>query len=250
MPSHRTPWLYALSMLVMGGCGMIYEYLLGVLGNDLIGSRYEVVLLVVGVMLFAMGLGSALQQLFVGELLDRFLLLEITLGLVGGTATTVTFALFALDAGPKVALYLFAFVIGLLVGMEIPLLLRLNEEHAPKLEQNLSAMLSLDYLGGLCGALLFVTVLLTRVSLPRIGFVLGLANTLIGIAGLVAFRRRVRRGRLVAAYAAGVSVLLLVGALRADAWAAHLERYYFEQRAAATRPPAAAPSTPEPRSNG
>ena len=36
----------ALSMFVMGACGIIYEYVLSVLGNNLIGSRYEEILII------------------------------------------------------------------------------------------------------------------------------------------------------------------------------------------------------------
>ena len=33
--------ILSLSMLIMGLCGIIYEYNLGVLGNNLMGSSYE-----------------------------------------------------------------------------------------------------------------------------------------------------------------------------------------------------------------
>ena len=47
----------ALSMLIMGGCGIIYEYTLGLLGNYLMGSSHEQIFVVIGIMMFAMDWG-------------------------------------------------------------------------------------------------------------------------------------------------------------------------------------------------
>ena len=69
--------ILALSMLIMGACGIIYEYTLGVLGNNLIGTSHEQIFVIIGIMMFAMGVGAVVQKKIVGALVDRFLFIEL-----------------------------------------------------------------------------------------------------------------------------------------------------------------------------
>ena len=219
--------LIALSMFVMGACGIIYEYVLSVLGNNLIGSRYEEILIIIGIMLFAMGMGSVLQERLVDNLIDKFLLLEIALGFAGGIAPMAVYAMYTVSESFQVVLYGSALLIGGLIGMEIPVLIRINKEYAPELKANLSSILSMDYVGALAGSLVFVFVLLTHVSLGRIGFILGLTNTAIAVLGLVVFRAQVKRQRLVT-YSAALSTLVLgTGFFTADDWSRLIEQRYY-----------------------
>jgi spermidine synthase len=220
--------LLALSMFVMGGCGIIYEYVLSVLGNNLIGSRYEEILIIIGIMLFAMGMGSVLQERLREHLIDRFLLLQVALGFVGGIAPLGVYAVYTVSESFHVVLYGAALAIGGLIGMEIPILIRINKEYVPELRVNLSNILSLDYIGSLAGSLVFVFVLLTTVSLGRIGFILGLTNTAIAVIGLVVFRAQVQRPRLVT-YTAALSALVLgFGCFLADDWSKVIEQRYYK----------------------
>ena len=81
VPLRYAKLVLAFSMFIMGACGMIYEYALGVLGNNLMGSSHEQLFVVIGIMMFAMGLGASLQQNLVNNLIDRFLIVELLLGL-------------------------------------------------------------------------------------------------------------------------------------------------------------------------
>ncbi len=147
--------LLASSMLVMGACGIIYEYVLSVLGNYLIGSSHEEIFIIIGVMMFAMGVGSFAQRVLTRNLVDAFLILEVVLGVVGGFAASAVYATFSVSESYRVVLYGFVFLIGAFIGMEIPILIRINREYAASLRTNLSEILSMDYLGSLLGALLF-----------------------------------------------------------------------------------------------
>jgi spermidine synthase len=215
-------------MLVMGACGIVYEYVLGALGNNLIGSSHEQIFIVIGIMMFAMGLGAALQGNIVGDLLDKFLALEILLGLVGGVSVPLIYASFAYTTSYRVFLYGFALLTGLLIGLEIPLLIRINTEYAASLRTNLSQILSMDYVGSLVGALIFTYVLLVHLSLARISLALGLVNTLIGLVGLLYFRQLVRRKLLLAVLAVVTLVVLAGGLLKANAWMTTIEQRCFE----------------------
>ncbi len=220
--------ILAMSMLVMGACGIIYEYTLGVMGNNLMGSSREQIFVVIGLMMFSMGLGAALQQRLVNNLIDHFLLIELLLGLVGGVSTLAIFASFAWTDSYRLVMYSFVLTIGALIGCEIPLLIRINSKYMISLRHNLSVILCMDYVGSLIGALLFAYVLLARMSLERISLILGCVNTLLAMGGLLFFWPMVRRRHVLAAGCCCSLMILGTTAFKADVWTIRLEQRCFE----------------------
>jgi spermidine synthase len=217
----------ALSMLVTGACGMIYEYTLGILGNNLMGSSREQIFVIIGLMMFAMGIGAALQQRLGRHLLDKFLGIEILLGFLGGVSTLVIFTTFAYTESFHLVMYTFALAIGVLIGFEVPLLIRINAEYKRRLETNLSSILSMDYVGSLLGALLFVYVFLARFSVERISLLLGLVNTLLALVGIIYFWPFVhRKYALMGASWLSLIVLFAVG-WKSEGWMVRLEQRCF-----------------------
>ena len=120
----------AASMFVMGACGIAYEYTLGALGNNLMGSSHEQIFVVIGLMMFAMGLGATLQKNISGDLVDKFLLVEILLGLTGGISALVIYLAYVYSSSYMLLLWGFSLGIGILIGLEIPLLIRINREYS------------------------------------------------------------------------------------------------------------------------
>lgn len=184
----HTRKILAGSMFVMGACGISYEYTLGALGNNLMGSSHEQIFVVIGLMMFAMGLGATLQKNITGNLMDTFLLVEILLGLVGGTSALMIYLAYVYSSSYMILLWGFSLGIGLLIGLEIPLLIRINREYSTSLKTNLSEILSMDYVGSLVGALLFTFVLFANLSINRIAVLLGCINLVIAMVGLAYFR--------------------------------------------------------------
>ncbi len=220
--------IIALSMLVMGACGIIYEYVLGVLGNNLMGSSYEQIFVIIGVMMFAMGIGAVFQRHLSRNLVDWFLQIELLLGFLGGISSLVIYTTFVYTTSHQLALYSFAFSIGLLIGLEIPLLIRINTEYSESLRVNLSDILCMDYVGSLLGALLFAYVLLTRLSIGKIGLMLGCVNTLLAILGLIYFWPLVKRQLLIAVSCSVSLALLICAMVNVNPWMARLEQRCFE----------------------
>lgn len=214
-------------MFVMGACGLVYEYVLSVLGNYLMGSSHEEIFVIIGLMMFAMGVGSFAQRLIRKDLFDRFLLLESILGIVGGFAASLVFYLFAVSESYRVVLYGMSFLIGMLIGMEIPILIRINKEYSASLKTNLSEILSMDYAGALAGALLFAYVLLTNVDLTRIAFVLGLSNAFIAVLGWIVLRDRLVRPKFTGAFIVIVFAALSYGFAKAPQWDEWSEQRFF-----------------------
>ncbi|MAE72230.1 MAG: spermidine synthase [Gemmatimonadetes bacterium] len=217
----------ALSMFVMGACGLIYEYTLGVLGNHLVGTSHEQIFVVIGLMMFSMGVGSALQRALHVDLIDRWLAIELVLGLAGGLSVIGIYAAFVYTASYRLLMYGAASLLGVLIGMEIPLLIRINQRYSSSLSANLSDVLFMDYAGSLAGAMLFAYVLLTRFTMFRIALVLGMVNVGLAAIGIAYFWPLIRRRRLLST-AAGASIVVLIAFMaRADPLMATFEQRCF-----------------------
>ena len=215
-------------MLLLGACGIVYEYALGALGNNLIGSSHEQIFIIIGIMMFSMGLGAALQSHIQNNLLMAFLLLELALGVVGGSSTLLIYTSYVYSTSYLLFTYVFAVLIGVGIGLEIPLLIRINADYALDLRTNLSQTLFLDYVGALVGALAFTYLLLTNLSLASIAIVVGMVNTCLALFGLVYFRPLLQRYRDAALVGACLWLLGLSCALfLADDWVATLEQRTF-----------------------
>ena len=198
-----------ISVFAIATCGLIYELLAGTIASYVLGDSVTQFSTIIGVYLSAMGIGSYLSRYFRRDLIAAFIQIEILVGLIGGVSSLVLFLAFSeLDAF-RVVLYGWVAVTGILVGLEIPFLLRILEDQFP-FRDLVSKVLSLDYLGALAASLLFPLWLVPRVGLMRSSFVFGVLNLVVAIWTCHLFRAEHRRPMLtVQAYAA--CALLLVG---------------------------------------
>jgi spermidine synthase len=220
--------LYA-SMFVMGGCGLAYEYTISKVASDLLGNSAVQWAIIIGVMMFFMGVGSEVQKLLSDKhLFDKFLWAELLLGLLG--AASPLLMIWAYARAPdyySVVQYSLISAIGLLIGTEIPLLTRLNAQFTRELKLNLGSVLKMDYIGALAGAMAWVFLLPRFVNRVEGALVLGLANVLVAAVALVHFRKVVKRKVAVGA----VCVLLIAstgyGLTRAKDWTIAAEQYLY-----------------------
>jgi spermidine synthase len=180
-----TPLVIALlaSVFVVATCGLVYELLASTIASYLLGDSVTQFSTVIGTYLFAMGVGSWLSRYVTKGELALFVRVELLIALIGGTSAAVLFLLFPLVSSFRVALYAIVFVIGALVGLEIPLLMRiLRGEYS--FGDVISNVLTFDYVGALAASLLFPLVLVPRLGLVRTGFLFGLLNVAVAIAVL------------------------------------------------------------------
>ena len=110
------------SVFIIASCGLAYELVTGAQSSYLLGDSVTQFSTVIGTYLFAMGIGSWLSRYFERALVLRFVQLELLVGIVGGFSAAALFAVFAFDAGPfRLLLYAVVLAVGILVGLEIPL---------------------------------------------------------------------------------------------------------------------------------
>ena len=213
------------SVFAIATCGLIYELLAGTIASYVLGDSVTQFSTIIGVYLFAMGVGSYLSRYFRRDLIAAFIQIEILVGLIGGVSSLVLFLAFSeLDAF-RVVLYSWVAATGILVGLEVPFLLRILEDQFP-FRDLVSKVLSLDYLGALAASLLFPLWLVPRVGLMRSSFVFGVLNLLVAIWTCHLFREQHRRPMLtVQAYAA--FALLLVGVVFSQRLVAFTEQRLY-----------------------
>ncbi len=175
-------FVLGMSMLFVGICGISYEYTFSRLASDILGNSVKQWAIVIGLMMFFMGVGADLQKYFPDRLnVDNFILLEIILGLLGGIGPSITLYAFGAFHDHFIIIhYFFICSIGMLIGLEIPLLTRVNEMTVPSLKHNLGLILKMDYIGSFIGALVWVFILPKLFNVLEISFFLGIVN--IGVA--------------------------------------------------------------------
>src|ERR1700712_3509234 len=189
--------LLLVSVLAIATSGLVYELIAGTLASYLLGDSVTQFSTVIGVYLFAMGVGSWLSGRIERDLLKLFVRTEILIGLVGGGSAALLFLLFGQVASFRIPLYGTVGVIGVLVGVEIPLLLRILKDSF-QFKDLVARVFAFDYVGALFASLLFPLVLVPHLGLIRSSFLFGMLNTAVALWLLYAIEGpgwvRVHRG--------------------------------------------------------
>ncbi len=198
------------SVFVVAACGLVYELAAGALASYVLGDSVLQFSTVIGTYLFAMGVGSWLSRFFERQLPSHFLRIELLVALAGGFMPAVLFVANAwLPTGFRGLLYGMVFTVGVLVGLEIPLVMRILKRNVA-LKDLVSQVLTFDYLGALAVSIAFPLVLVPQLGLVRTGLLFGLMNAAVALWALWLFRHELRR---IAAHAvACVATLLLLAA--------------------------------------
>ena len=175
------------SVFIAGLCSIVYELLIATTSSYFLGDSITQFSLTIGVYMAAMGFGSYCSRLIDDEtLLERFIFAEIVLALLGGASVPLLYVVFSATDHYQFYSLLVTFVIGGLIGLEIPLLSRLMSDHF-QLKMNISNIMSIDYFGALVATLLFPFVLLPFMGVFKSAVTFGLMNLSIAVVTLWCF---------------------------------------------------------------
>jgi spermidine synthase len=172
--------LLFISVLLVAACGLIYELVAGTLASYLLGDSVLQFSTVIGTYLFAMGVGSALSRYLNRGLVYRFVWIELALAIVGGFSSALLLFAFAFTQGFGIILYALVIVMGVLVGLEIPLLMRIVRDRYD-FRDVIAHVLTFDYLGALGASLLFPILLVPRLGLVRSAMLFGIINAAVAL---------------------------------------------------------------------
>lgn len=171
------------SILIAGLCSIIYELLISTTASYFLGDSIRQFSITIGVYMAAMGLGSWLSRWINGNLLFAFIAVELVLGLLGGLCVPLLYLAYAYTDLVQPIMILLILGVGVLTGLEVPLLTRLLENQ-DILAKNLSNVLSLDYLGALVATIAFPFAVLPWLGVFQSSLVFGLINIALGLLNL------------------------------------------------------------------
>ena len=220
------------TMLVIGACGLAYEYTFCKIASDLLGNSVQQWAVIIGLMMFFMGLGSDVQK-YVSDinLFDKFIAAEVCLGLAGGFGPVLLLFIFGVMPEHYVFFqYFFIAIIGLLIGFEIPIITRINQQYTSELKVNLGGILKMDYIGALCGSLIWIFVLPKFFILTETAFILGLLNTGAACITFLYFRNLVGNKQAIGWFCAAGVMLLAAGFFTAKDFSSYSEQYLYRDK--------------------
>ena len=195
--------LYAV-LLLLAATGLSYELALGTVATFLIGDPITQFALLIGLYMAALGLGAYASEWITRDLELRFVDAALGTAAVGGSSSTVLFVTFGLDGPFRVVLYGATLAIGTMVGVQLPLLMRILKRRETFADV-VARGLAFDYAGALVGSVGFSLVLLPSVGLVRGAVALGIVNLLAAAYVMRLFARNRFGARL------RLALFLLVG---------------------------------------
>jgi spermidine synthase len=207
--------LLLISVFVVATCGLIYELIAGTLASYLLGDSVTQFSTIIGVYLFSMGIGSWVSKYFEKNIISWFIQLEILVGLVGGTSSTILFLVFENVASFRIVLYSLVGITGILVGLEIPLLMRILKDRY-EFKDLVSKVFTFDYIGALLASLIFPLLLIPYLGLVKTSYLVGILNVAVALIVCLTFKKEIK-GALYLKTSAVLSIaVLLVGFVYAN----------------------------------
>jgi spermidine synthase len=212
----RTPLLF-LNVIIIATCGLIYELLAATVSSYVLGDSVTQFSLIIGVYLFAMGVGSYLSRFIDKNVAEKFIDIELAVAIIGGASAPLLFLTFAFVTYFGVVLYTMVFIIGVLVGLEIPLLMRILKDKLD-FKELVSRVLALDYVGALLASLLFPIFLVPRLGLNRTSLFFGMLNAGVGLWATWLLEPLIAKRKLAILRVKGfvVLIILAIAMIKAD----------------------------------
>ncbi|MFO0803786.1 MAG: polyamine aminopropyltransferase [Gemmataceae bacterium] len=223
---NRTPVLF-LNVLVVATCGLVYELLAGTIASYVLGDSVTQFSLVIGIYLSALGVGAWLSGFIETKLARVFIETELGVALVGGASGPFLFIAFGQVSHFQIVLFGTVFVIGVLVGLELPLLMRIVKDQLD-FKELVARVLAFDYLGALFASILFPILLVPKLGLVRTSLVFGMLNAAVGLWATWLLEPLLPK-RLTALRIRGILVIaiLAVGLVQADKLTAFAEHSLY-----------------------
>lgn len=187
----KVAWLL-LATFVVAVAGLIYELIAATISSYLLGDSIRQFSFVIGVFLTAMGAGAYVSR-YVDDALGGFVRAQLALGVIGGASGPVLFFAYAWFGTVGLPLYAILIAVGILSGMEIPLITRVLKEIGAA-EFRFENVLTADYIGALAASLAFPLLIIPHLSLMAASLAFGTLNLLVAGFSIWLFRDRLSPG--------------------------------------------------------
>ena len=220
-------------MFFTGASGFNFECVLSTVATYILGNSIEQFSVTISLMLLMMGVAGYWQKrLSDRHLVEKFLAVAVLLAMLGGFAPTAAYAAYAtMENHFSLVQYFFVLAIGFLIGLEIPLVLRINRYYVPTLKSNIATVFSMDYIGSFIGALVWVYFFLKYFPLTETSFFVAGVNFFVAVITYLYFMRH----RAVARPLVSLLMILLTAAAlgygyaQNRVWNLLLEQRFYDQ---------------------
>lgn len=196
-------------VFVVGFCTIVYELLIGSISSYFIGDSITQFSITIGLTMTAMGIGTLISRFVTKNLIYWFIVIELLIAVIGGLSVPILYFIYSIQFFYYPIMCILIIVIGTLIGLEIPLLTRIMEEYF-KLKENISNVLSLDYLGAFFASLAFPFILLPLLGIFNTSLSTGLLNLLIGILAFAWFKNKLTLKRRAMLKLQGIFIFVLL----------------------------------------
>lgn len=194
------------ALFATGISGIVAEYILATLATYFLGDSTFQWTMVLSFMLFSMGLGARISKLFVKNELQVFIRVELLLSILTSFSALIVYMIMPYMRDLSVLIYALSILIGVLIGMEIPLVTRINADFK-HLSANISSVMEKDYYGSLVGGIFFAFIGVPFLGLTYTPFIVGGINFVIAILVFVMFSTTMKQKKRII----DVSISLFTG---------------------------------------
>lgn len=186
------PILLAFCMFTTGASGLVNEYVLATITTYILGNSIEQFSMVIASMMLMMGVSGLVQsKMSDNNLLQKFIAVEVIMALFGGFAPLAIYAAYGfLENSFQIVHYFFVLSVGFLIGFEIPLVMRIIDQHKIELRTNLTIVYAMDYIGAFIGAVIWVEYLLKNYPLTEISFIVAGFNFIVASITILYFLKQ------------------------------------------------------------
>lgn len=244
-------------MGTIAACGLVYEYAISHFAARVIGSMEIVIFSIISIMIVSMGVGAFLAQkikepFFAFSLLESIIAITAVIGIfVIAGGHTFAYSLpeilaehynISYDMAPKGGFisaiemvmtstsFIVAGILGVLIGMEIPLMARIREIiHAKHLEHNAGMIYGADYIGAGFGAAVWVFFLIKQDISFSIA-VISSTNVIAGFIFLFFFKPQIKRFKTLMTIQVLSIFIITFGAMNIGSWQKYLEDSLYNHK--------------------
>lgn len=208
--------------------GIIFQLMLAANMSYLLGNAVVQYSITIGLFLSGMGIGSYLSR-FIDDiyLYTRFIIIQLTIAIIGGSCILLLFVFYAYTSWYQPLAYIIILLIGINIGCEAPILVRMATDILRSVREGTSDILAWDYMGSLLGSLMVPFLIIPFLGYVRGAFVIGLFNWVVACFIFYRFRNRIHGVPFLKIAMVATAFLLLSGIAVGDQVAFGMEQRLY-----------------------
>lgn len=216
--------LLLVTTLLISICSIIYELLISSISSYLQGDSVMQFSVTIGLYMSAMGIGSYISKYIKNELFNKFIFIEMSIGILGGFSSLILFLVNIYTNIYILIMYILIILIGIFVGLEIPILTRIIEDNESNVRKNLANIFTFDYIGGLIGSILFPILLFPKLGFITTAFLVGTINIVVALIIVLKYKKFILNYKLVKVISIILSIVIILFLCTGDLIANKIEK--------------------------